>query len=222
MNAFIGNPELAAERAHQVEFSVVRHGSRLTWQLTPFARVIQQPIRPLKAVSASGQSTTTWHNLSQVKAGGTDISLNGRVSDRISGSVSSTIFFEHAAAPDIDRSGVFFHVRGSLEVQLAPQTSAQLYAYRRSAQTIEQGELDAVWNSDVAVTQRVGHEGRGALTLRLSDPFNSQRTAFRIGDQTFVQQSQRKVTSRMLSLSLAWSLPQEQPDRPDEHAPRIF
>jgi outer membrane receptor protein involved in Fe transport len=224
MNAFIGNPALESERAHQVEVSAVRHGSALTWQLTPFARLIQDPIRPLKAVSASGQATTTWRNLSQVGSVGTDVSVNARLTDRATGNLAATIFYEHATGSGIDRHGIFFHLRGSMDVRLAPQTSAQLYAYRRSAQNIEQGKMHAVWNSDVAITHRLRSDRRGALTLRLSDPFDSQRTAFHIGDRTFLQHSERKTTSRMLSLSFSWSLRNELPEahRPDESAPRIF
>src|SRR5688572_861660 len=62
MNSFIGNPHLEPEITDQAELAVVRRFNALTLQATPYLRATYDPIRALKAVTASGQATTTLVN----------------------------------------------------------------------------------------------------------------------------------------------------------------
>ena len=55
----------------------------------------------------------------------------------------------------------------AVDVRVASNTTAQLYAYRRSAQAIEQGEILPAFTSELALTQRLAgdrvdqHHGSG-------------------------------------------------------------
>src|SRR5918997_1488782 len=68
MNEIIGNPSLSPEVSDQVEFGMERSGELLTLQLTPFLRWTRDPIRQLKAATASGGATTTLENLTRTRA----------------------------------------------------------------------------------------------------------------------------------------------------------
>jgi hypothetical protein len=58
-------------------------------------------------------------------------------------------------------SGVYATARLTIDVRVADDTTAQLYAYRRSAQAIEQGEILPAFTSELALTQRLAGD-RGA------------------------------------------------------------
>ena len=121
-------------------------------------------------------------------------------------------------------SGVYATARLTIDVRVAEHTTAQLYAYRRSAQAIEQGEILPAFTSELALTQRFA-EDRGRVTLRVNDPFRGDRIEFRIADETFAQASHRRTARPLLSLFASWTVggaPREDaPVRPEGPA-RIF
>jgi ferric enterobactin receptor len=138
MNEIIGNPSLLPEVSDQVEFGMERHGSRLTLQLTPFHRWTRGPIRPLKAATASGGSTTTLENLVRARATGADASVRARPTDRTVVTVTGGVAHMETTAAAFSSSGVYATTRLTVDHRVAENTTAQLYAYRRSAQAIEQ------------------------------------------------------------------------------------
>jgi outer membrane receptor protein involved in Fe transport len=224
MNSFVGNPQLRPEVSDQLEFGVEHHGMLFTWQLTPFLRITQDPIRPLKAVTESGRATTTWHNLTRTRAAGADASVRTRIGMHTTATLSGSLYGMSTEGLSYRNDGVYATVRANVDVRVTERTTVQLYAYRRGAQPIEQGEIEPMTTTELAITQTLGMRERGRVTLRLSDPFESDRVAFRISDPTFVQNSSRYVSRPLASLFLSWSVGgsagAEAPTR--ERPPQIF
>ncbi len=224
MNEIVGNPSLLPEVSDQVELGVERHRPRVTLQLTPFVRRTRDPIRQLKAATASGGATTTLENLTRTRAVGADGSVRGRPTDgtvvTLAGSVART-----ETTADVFRSrGVYATARLTIDVRVAEHTAAQLYAYRRSAQSIEQGEILPAFTSELALTQRLAGD-RGRVTLRLNDPLRSNRLGFRIADATFSQESRRRTARPLLSLFASYAVggaPREDAAVRTERPARIF
>ena len=224
MNEIIGNPSLQPEVSDQIEFGIERHGGLLTVQLTPFLRRTRDPIRPLKTVTASGRSTTTLENLSWARAAGADGSLRARLTDGAGVTVAGSLAHTETRGALVSRSGVYATARLILDLRLAENTTAQLYAYRRSAQAIEQGEILPAFTSELALTQRLAGD-RGRVTLRLNDPLRSDRLEFRIGDPTFTQESRRRTARPLLSLFASYAVggaPREDAPVRREGPARIF
>ncbi|HEX6064648.1 MAG TPA: TonB-dependent receptor, partial [Longimicrobiales bacterium] len=224
MNEIIGNPSLLPEVSDQVEFGIERHGSRWTLQLTPFHRWTRDPIRPLKTATASGRSTITLENLERTRATGAEGSVRARVTDGTVVTLVGSVSHMETIADAFRSSGVYATARVTVDLQLAANTTAQLYAYRRSAQVIEQGEVLPSFTSELALTQRlVGNRGR--VTVRLSDPLRSDRVEFRIADATFTEESRRRTVRPLLSVFMSYAVggvPREDaPVRPEGPA-RIF
>ena len=224
MNEIIGNPSLMPEVSDQVELGIERHGSRLTLQLTPFLRWTRDPIRPLMAATASGSSTTTLENLLRTRATGTDGSVRARLTDGTVVTLAGSVAHVETTADAFRSSGVHATARLTVDLQVAERTTAQLYAYRRSAQAIEQGEILPAFTSALALTQRLAGD-RGRLTLRLDDPLRSDRLEFRVADAIFTQESRRRTARPLLSLFASYAVggaPREDaPVRP-EGPGRIF
>jgi hypothetical protein len=128
-------------------------------------------------------------------------------------------------AADVFRSnGVYATARLTVDLRVAANTTAQLYAYRRSAQAIEQGEILPAFTSELALAQRLAGD-RGRVTLRVNDPLRSDRLEFRIGDATFTQESRRRTPRPLLSLFASWAAggaPREDAPVRTEGPARIF
>jgi outer membrane receptor protein involved in Fe transport len=224
MNEIIGNPSLLPEISDQVELGMERHGSLLTLQLTPFLRWTRDPIRALKASTERGGTTTRLHNLSRTRAYGADGSVRVRPTDRTAITVAGSVAHMETTGDVFRSSGVFATARLTIDLQIAEHTTAQLYAYRRSAQAIEQGEILPAFTSEMALTQRLAGN-RGRVTLRVSDPLRSDRLEFRIADANFTQESRRRTARPLLSVFMSYAVggvPREDgPGRPED-PPRIF
>ena len=204
MNENIGNPSLLPEISDQVEFGVERHGGRLAVQLTPFLRWTRDPIRPLKTVTQSGRSTTTLENLSLTRAGGADGSVRAQLADGAVITLAGSVARTQTTSDTLSSSGVYVTARLIVDLRVAENTTARLYAYRRSAQAVEQGEILPAFTSELALTQRLAGD-RGRLTLRLDDPLRTDRVDFRIAGATFTQESRRRTSRPLLSLFVSWA-----------------
>jgi outer membrane receptor protein involved in Fe transport len=205
MNEIIGNPSLLPEVSDQVEFGVERHGSRLTLQLTPFLRWTRDPIRPLTTATASGGSTTTLENLGRARAAGADGSVRARLAGGPVVTLVGSVAHMQTTSDGFSSSGVYATARLTVDLRVAENTTAQLYAYRRSAQAIEQGEILPAFTSELALTQRLAG-GRGRVTLRLTDPLRSDRVEFRIADANFTEESSRRTARPLLSLFASYAV----------------
>lgn len=210
MNAFIGSPYLRPEIVQQVEFGIRRASANTTVVLTPFARTSENPIRPIKAVTESGRTTTSLQNLDRATAAGIDLSSNLRLRAWATASLAASVYYLGVTGND----GVYVNARAALDARITERSVLQLFVTRSSSQPVEQGEILANTTTDLAVAHRFGRDERGTLTLRISDPFNSSRLAFKVGDPTFTQYSERRTTSRAAALSFSWAVGQERESEP--------
>jgi len=205
MNVTVGNPSLLPEVSDQVEFGVERPGSLLTLQLTPFLRWTRDPIRPLVAATARGGSTTTLENLGRTRAGGADGSLRARLAGGTVVTLAGSVAHSETTGDAFGSSGVYATARLTVDLRVAQNTAVQLYAYRRGAQALEQGEILPAFTSELALTQRLAGD-RGRVTLRLNDPFRGDRLEFRIADAAFTEESRRRTARPLLSLFASYAV----------------
>jgi outer membrane receptor protein involved in Fe transport len=214
MNEIVGNPSLLPEVSDQVELGVERRGARLGLQFTPFLRWTRDPIRPLKSVTQSGRSTTTLENLIRTRAAGADGSVRARLMDGAGVTLAGSVARMETTGAVYHRTGVYATARLIVDLPVAKHTTAQLYAYRRSAQAVEQGEILPAFTSALALTRRLASD-RGRVTLRLDDPWRGDRLEFRIADADFTQESRRRTARPLLLLFASWAVG----DAPREDAP---
>jgi outer membrane receptor protein involved in Fe transport len=223
-NEIIGNPSLLPELSDQVELGVERTGSLLTVQLTPFLRWTRDPIRPLMAATARGGLTTTLENLGRTRAGGADGSVRARLAGGTAVTLAGSVARTETTGDGSGSSGVYATARLTVDLRVAANTTAQLYAYRRGAQAIEQGEILPAFTSELALTQRLAG-GRARVTLRLIDPLRSDRVEFRVADATFTQESRRRTERPLLSLFASYAVggaPRDDAPARTEGPARIF
>jgi outer membrane receptor protein involved in Fe transport len=224
MNEIIGNPSLSPEVSDQVEFGVERHRPRSTLQVTPFLRRTRDPIRQLKAATANGGATTTLENLTRTRAVGADGSVRARPTGGTVVTLAGSVAHMRTTADVFGSRGVYATARLTVDVRVAENTAAQLYAYRRSAQAVEQGEILPAFTSELALTQRLAGD-RARVTLRLNDPLRGDRLDFRVADATFTQESRRLTARPLLSLFASYAVggaPRDDAPRRTEGPARLF
>jgi outer membrane receptor protein involved in Fe transport len=224
MDEVVGNPSLSPEVSDQVELGMERHRPRLTLQLTPFLRWTRNPIRQLKTATASGGATTTLQNLGRTRAMGADASVRVQPADGTVVTLAGSVAHVETTDDVFSSRGMYATARLTADLRLAENTTAQLYAYRRSARAIEQGTILPAFTSDLALTQRLAGD-RARVTLRLSDPFRGERLEYRIADATFTQESRRRTARPLLSLFASYAVggaPREDAPVRSEGPARIF
>ena len=220
----IGNPSLRPELSDQVEFGVERPGSLLTLQLTPFLRWTRDPIRPLMAATERGGSTTTLENLGRTRAGGAEGSVRARLAPGTALTLAGSVAHAETTGDAFGSSGVYATARFTVDLRVAENTAVQLYAYRRSAQAIEQGEILPAFTSELSLTRRLAGD-RGRVTLRLNDPWRGDRTEFRVAGAAFTQESRRRTARPLLSLFASYAVggaPRDDAPARTEGPARIF
>jgi outer membrane receptor protein involved in Fe transport len=224
INETIGNPSLLPEVSDQVEVGMERHRARSTMQLTPFVRRTRDPIRQLKAATPNGGATTTLANLARARAIGADGSVRARPTDGTVVMLAGSVAHIETTGDAVSSRGAYATARLTVDLRVARNTTAQLYLYGRSAQTIEQGEILPAFTSEVALTQRLAGD-RARMTLRLNDPLRSDRIEFRIADATFTQESRRRTARPLVSLFASYAVggaPREDAPARAERPGRIF
>ena len=150
--------------------------------------------------------------------------MRARLTDGTVVTLAGSVAHMETTAAAFSSSGVYATARLTVDLRVAENTTAQLYAYRRSAQAIEQGEILPAFTSELALTQRLAGD-RGRVTLRLNDPLRSDRLEFRIADATFTQESRRRTARPLLSLFASYAVggaPREDAPVRAEGPARIF
>ncbi len=226
MNSVVGNPYLSPEVIDQVEVGAEGAIGSATVNVAPFLRWTTDPIRPLKAVTESGRSTTTLHNLTRTFSAGMDGSLRAPLGDRLTASVAASLYRLSTEGLSYSSTGPYASVRATLDVRVSSSTTFQIYGYGSSSEAIEQGKILPNATSELALTHRWGEGERGRLTLRISDPLRSDDLAYRVREPAFVQKSNRRESRPLATLFVSWTVggtPREDaPDRSREGRRTIF
>ena len=163
-------------------------------------------------------------NLNQTRATGADGSVRARPTGGTVVTLVGSVAHMETTGEVFSSSGVYATARLTIDLWVAENTTARLYAYRRSAQAIEQGEILPAFTSDLALTQRLAGD-RPRVTLRLNDPLRSDRLEYRIPDATFTQESRRRTARPLLSLFASYAVrgaPREDAPVRREGPARIF
>jgi hypothetical protein len=150
--------------------------------------------------------------------------VRARLTDGTVVTLVGSVVHRATTADLFSSSGVYATARLTVDLRVAENTAAQLYVYRRSAQVVEQGEILPAFTSELALTQRLAGS-RGRVTLRLSDPFRSDRLEFRIADSSFTQESRRRTARPLLSLFASYAVggaPREDAPARAESPAQIF
>ena len=215
-NYVVGNAALRPEYGHVAEL-----GHQLTWRTTTlnttlFGRFASQSIQSLRTIDTvatrrSGQpgfiTRTSYANFGRTASYGLELSLTQPLTTWWKLTANGSYYRNQVASFAGDDTRANFTGTAYLLNQFSPTKTlaVQLSGNYQAPLVVPQGRLLAVYGVDVALRQRLFRD-RAAVTLRVSDVFNTRRQYAQLGADGLATDLQTKYETRVGYLGFSWFL----------------
>ncbi len=215
-NYVVGNTDLRPEYVHVGEL-----GHQLTWRAmtlstTLFGRFASQSIQSLRTIDTvatrrSGQpdfiTRTSYANFGRTASYGVELSLTQSVTKWWKLTANGSYYRNQVASFTTDGTRAGFTGSAYLLNQFSPTKTLalQLSGHYRAPLVVPQGRILSVYGVDVALRQRLFHD-RAALTLRVSDVFNTRRQYTQLAADGLVTDIRTKYETHVGYLGFSWFL----------------
>ena len=213
-NVFIGNPKLSPEYTDAYELGLTRTGSLGSLQLSPFYRrttnVIRVAINTSDVVDGREVTTVSFQNLATSNSYGTDLNGSLRVGKIFNGFASFNVFkqvTDGGSLSTLSSNAVTWSSRVNGAATLNPDLTLQASYFYRAPTKIERGEFSSTQMAQFSLRQKL-LEGKGAVSLRLVDPFNTMRFKIKTGDDKLIQFTERQFGVRAMFLTFQYNFGQ--------------
>ncbi|CAA9330210.1 MAG: TonB-dependent receptor, putative, partial [uncultured Gemmatimonadetes bacterium] len=207
-NVFLGNPRLSPEYTDAMELSFQRSHRLGSVQLSPFYRrttdVIRIIVNTADTVADREVTSVSFKNLDTGSSWGTDLNGNFKIGQLFTGLAAFNVYqmvTDGGSQSSLSSNAVTWSARANGTLNLSPRTSVSASYMYRAPMKIEGGRFDSFRFANVSVRQKLYGE-KVNLTVRLSDPFNTQRFRIRAGDDNVIQLTERSFTSRALHFTV--------------------
>jgi ferric enterobactin receptor len=210
-NVFIGNPALAPEYTDSYDFGITRNGSKGTIQLSPFYRhttnIIRIDINPVDTIDNREVTSISFRNLATSNSWGADLNGNLRLGPKFSGFAAFNVFkmvTDGGSASAIGSDAVNWMGRINVTSELTKTTVLTTAYFYRAPMQIERGRFEAQHGANLALRKRLNGD-KASVTLRVNDPFGTQRFRVRAENDDVLQITERNFGARMMWLGFNYS-----------------
>ena len=211
-NVFLGNPQLSPEYTDAIELGLQHSGRLGNVQFSPFYRrttdVIRIVVNTADSVAGREATSVSFRNLDTGSSWGADLNGTLRVGQRFNGLAAFNVFKMvtegGSGESSLSSDAVAWSVRFNGTYNVTPRTALSAAWFYRAPMNIEGGRFDAMNFANVAVRQKL-YGDRMTLSLRLTDPFNTQRFRIQAGDDNVIQLTERTFTSRAVHLGVQYN-----------------
>jgi ferric enterobactin receptor len=232
-NVFLGNPRLNPEYTDAIELGLQHSGRLGNVQLSPFYRrtsdVIRIVINTADSVAGREATSVSFQNLDTGSSWGADLNGTLRVGQKFNGLAAFNVFKMvtegSSGESSLSSDAVAWSFRANGTLNVSPRTALSAAWFYRSPMKIEGGRFDAMSVANVAVRQKF-YNDRMTLSMRVSDPFNTQRFRIQAGDDNVIQLTERSFTSRAIHFGLQYNFGRpprvrqpKQDDQPQSSSP---
>jgi hypothetical protein len=209
LSLLVGNPSLLPQYTNSFDLTFQTAGALGTLQLVPYYRVTTDLIRHYKTIDpATGISTTTFQNFDRSSQLGVDVTATGRLGGRLSGMLGTNVAQVTTSADNLQAGlgsqALSWSIRSNASVRLGPATDVQGFVMYRAPMRIEQGRMRAFVVSNVSLRQKI-LDGKGDVTLRVSDPLGRMKFGFFTADELHEQEFLRRIDARTVTLSFSYA-----------------
>ncbi len=223
LNLSRGNPSLKPEYIRAFELGFQRSSRATTLQVTPFYRHTFDAVRRIRSIDGSGVTTSTFANIATTDNYGTDVTL-ALHGGPLTGFVGGSGYRQQSDASNVSSllsARTFgWSARTNASLRVSRSFDVQTILSYRARTTVEQGSLDAQTRVSFAARQKLMRD-RMSLTLRITDPFRTEREGSTTIDPRFTQVSHRARQARGALLNVTWNFgkpPKDKPIAPEEGA----
>jgi outer membrane receptor protein involved in Fe transport len=203
-----GDPNLRPEDAHAYELAYETSRGRRSTTTTLFYRETRDAFTIVATRLPSGVMLQTTVNASAVRRLGGEWAISGKLTPKLTYSVSIDIYRIEISAADLvglsSRSATTGFGRASLSYQITPKDLLQLDAYSNGKRLRPQGYAAASYSGAIGYRHTIN--SKISWLLAIEDPFQSQRyRSVDVIDGVRVQH-QMKQSSRLISVAIVWNL----------------
>lgn len=209
-NVFIGNPALAPEYTDAIEGGVTKNFSKGMLQLNPFYRktsnIIRVDINPVDTIAGKEVTSVSFRNLEKSDSWGADINGSMRFGPKFNGFAGFNVFkqvTDGGSTSALGSNAVSWMGRVNGSSELTKTFMLQASYFYRAATKIEKGKFEAVHAANLALRTKLND--RANVTLRVNDPFGTQRFRVRAGDDKVLQFTERDFGARMVWVAFNYS-----------------
>jgi outer membrane receptor protein involved in Fe transport len=211
----LGNPRLRAEFSHNIELGHQLSVGKATLTTTVFARITSDVVQRLRAVDtlatrlagpgAGLVTAETYLNAGSTTDLGVEFSLSQPLTKWWKLNASSSAYRAQIASNGLgtNRQALVGSLRLTNNFTIRPTLDVQLSGNLRSAQITVQGRQLAQGQLDLALRQRLFSD-RAALTLRVSDVFNTLVQRSEIETEALRSYRSNKNETRVGWLGFTW------------------
>lgn len=210
-NVFIGNPSLAPEYTDAFEFGLTKNGKYGTLQVSPFYRktsnIIRVDINPTDTIDGREVTSVSFRNLATSNSWGTDLNGNLRLGPKFTGFAGFNIFkmvTDGGSTSAVGSDAVTWMGRVNVTSELTKTLVLTTAYFYRAPMKIERGQFEAQHGANLALRKKLNGD-KASVTLRVNDPFGTQRFAVRAGDETIMQITERNFGARMAWLAFQYN-----------------
>ena len=203
-NVFFGNPDLRPEYTDAYEFGLTKNGSKGMLQLQPFYRrtsnIIRIDINTTDTLDNREVTSISFRNLANSDSWGSDLTGQLRVSPRFSALTNFSVFklvTDGGSTTSIGSDAIGWMGRINVTSELTKTFTVQAAYNYRAPMKIEKGEMGAQQSAMLFFRRKVQGD-KGALMLRIVDPFEMVRFHVKAGDDKVIQLTDRDPTSRVV------------------------
>lgn len=207
LNTRQGNPNLLPEYIDSYEVSYSHSWKNFTLSTSVYWREIHDMIRRFKTVDEHGVSFTTYENLLGGRSYGTELVFNGKVAKwwdiNLSGNLYRSEVDGSNLEADLNNEATSWSAKVTSSWDFKKDFQLQISGRYRAPFAITQGEILEFYSMDVALKKKV-LKGKGSVTVRVSDIFDTRQFSFNTAGDNFNQQSTRKRESRIGYISFMY------------------
>jgi outer membrane receptor protein involved in Fe transport len=211
---FRGNPDLRAEYTDAYEFGFQRTTSWGSLQVNPYVRYTDDAMRPIRTVDESGVTLTTFANAATMRTIGADANANVR-RGKLAVTVGGGMFDYRSDAGEFSTATVSWNARMNATYAPSPRFDGQVQANYMAPQGVEGGTRLANFMGSVAGRWKIRGDAN-VLTLRVTDPLNTQRMRVRTRTGAVTEDLERRVGARGVFLTYSRTFGQQLKLRPRE------
>ncbi|MGV3559663.1 TonB-dependent receptor domain-containing protein [Larkinella arboricola] len=210
LNIRYGNPNLNPELIHSFEISHLLYGKNTTLTSSLFYRQTNNEITSYRTLRPDGITEQTSLNLNRSQNYGLELVLTQDLTRwwKVNGNFS---FFQRNIQASADVPGILTRTNRSWTARVTSNmnprkgTDIQIAANYRSPFIVAQGTINGFFNVDLGVKQSV-LKGRGTVSLRVSDIFNTLQFRNESFGTNFVATSRSKRESRIGFIGFSYRL----------------
>ncbi len=210
-NVVFGNPRLTPEYVNAVEGGITHAGPLGMVELSPFYRNSTHDIRtvidPSAVIDGREFTTISYRNLARNVSWGTDLNATRRFGSRVNVLAAGTLFrmiTNDGANSSISSDARALIMRLNATAQVTQTLALQGGYFYRSPINVEGGRFLSTQAANFSVRQALPG-GRGTLSLRAVDPFNTTRFLVQVAGDGVTQRSFRRQDVRALYLGYQYN-----------------